>query len=112
MEPPMSEAPILLARGCEVSRGWRGRSVVWGGRMRTIRLRGGSVGLRSEAARSWEACTMTSPIVSRPSPSVGTGDVLVADALEASYAAVRRQTEALCTPLATEDYVIQSMPEA
>jgi ergothioneine biosynthesis protein EgtB len=35
-----------------------------------------------------------------------------ADDLEASYTAVRRQTEALCTPLATEDYVIQSMPEA
>jgi hypothetical protein len=43
---------------------------------------------------------------------VGTADPFVADELEAAYAAVRRQTEALCTPLATEDYVIQSMPEA
>ena len=55
---------------------------------------------------------MTSPIVPRPGPSAGTADPFVADDLEASYAAVRRQTEALCTPLATEDYVIQSMPEA
>ena len=50
---------------------------------------------------------MTSPIVPRPGPLAGT-----ADDLAASYAAVRRQTEALCTPLEIEDYVIQSMPEA
>jgi ergothioneine biosynthesis protein EgtB len=43
---------------------------------------------------------------------VGSADRSTADNLEASYTAVRRQTEALCTPLATEDYVIQSMPEA
>jgi len=55
---------------------------------------------------------MTSPIVLRPGPPVGTADLSVADDLEASYTAVRRQTEDLCTPLATEDYVIQSMPEA
>ena len=53
---------------------------------------------------------MTNPL--RPGPSVGTADLPVADDLEASYTAVRRQTEALCMPLATEDYVIQSMPEA
>jgi ergothioneine biosynthesis protein EgtB len=36
----------------------------------------------------------------------------VVDAMQSSFTAVRRQTEDLCTPLATEDYVIQSMPEA
>ena len=55
---------------------------------------------------------MTSPIILRQDPHVGATDVFVADDLEASYAAVRLQTESLCTPLATEDYVIQSMPEA
>ena len=55
---------------------------------------------------------MTSPIVLRGGPPVGPADLSVADNLEASYTAVRRQTEALCTPLATEDYLIQSMPEA
>ena len=29
----------------------------------------------------------------------------------ARYEAVRKQTEALCEPLTTEDYVVQSMPE-
>jgi ergothioneine biosynthesis protein EgtB len=33
-------------------------------------------------------------------------------ALEDAYWAVRRRTEALCEPLASEDYVVQSMPEA
>jgi len=32
--------------------------------------------------------------------------------LEALYRTVRSSTEALCEPLATEDYVIQSMPDA
>lgn len=39
-------------------------------------------------------------------------DLSVAGDLEVRYTAVRRQTEDLCTPLVTEDYVIQSMPEA
>jgi ergothioneine biosynthesis protein EgtB len=43
---------------------------------------------------------------------VGTADVSVSGDLETCYTAVRRQTEDLCTPLATEDYVIQSMPAA
>ncbi len=34
------------------------------------------------------------------------------EALTAPYDAVRRFTEDLCTPLCTEDYVIQSMPDA
>ncbi len=54
---------------------------------------------------------MTSPIVA-PSGPVDTSAPVGADGLEASYAAVRRQTEALCAPLETEDYVIQSMPDA
>src|SRR5262245_5198710 len=33
-------------------------------------------------------------------------------ALPEAYRAVRRATEALCEPLATEDYVVQSMPDA
>jgi ergothioneine biosynthesis protein EgtB len=32
--------------------------------------------------------------------------------LSARYQAVRRATEALCTPLAVEDFVVQSMPDA
>src|SRR5205807_7429742 len=32
--------------------------------------------------------------------------------LETCYRAVRRQTEALCEPLETEDYGLQSMPDA
>ena len=55
---------------------------------------------------------MTSPFVPRSVPHGSTAELFVAGDLEASYAAVRRQTEALCAPLATEDYVIQSMPEA
>ena len=55
---------------------------------------------------------MTSPIVLRPSPPAGTADLSAAADLEACFTAIRQQTEALCTPLATEDYVIQSMPEA
>ena len=34
------------------------------------------------------------------------------DRLAAAYRAVRRQTERLCEPLAAEDYVLQSMPDA
>ena len=33
-------------------------------------------------------------------------------ALEDAYRTVRRCTEALCEPLASEDYVVQSMPDA
>src|SRR3954452_16586144 len=34
------------------------------------------------------------------------------EALAARYRAVRRLTEALCAPLAVEDHVVQSMPDA
>src|SRR5947209_19595213 len=33
-------------------------------------------------------------------------------ALEVAYRSVRRRTEALCEPLASEDYVVQPMPDA
>ena len=33
-------------------------------------------------------------------------------ALENAYRTVRRCTEALCEPLVSEDYVVQSMPDA
>ena len=36
---------------------------------------------------------------------------MMAERLLARYAAVRRQTERLCEPLATEDHVIQAMPD-
>jgi hypothetical protein len=72
-----------------------------------IRSRSGPVVPRPEAERSLEAVTMTSPIIFPRDLPLGS----VAVDLEASYTTVRRQTEALCTPLATEDYVIQSMPE-
>jgi hypothetical protein len=46
---------------------------------------------------------MTSPIVLRPGPSVGTANLSVAGDLEVCYTTVRPQTEDLCTPLVTED---------
>jgi ergothioneine biosynthesis protein EgtB len=55
---------------------------------------------------------VTSPIVPRLGSRIGGGDLFDPNDLKASYATVRRQTEDLCAPLATEDYVIQSMPEA
>jgi ergothioneine biosynthesis protein EgtB len=39
-------------------------------------------------------------------------DLTSAAGLAARYRAVRRLTEDLCAPLATEDYVVQSMPDA
>jgi ergothioneine biosynthesis protein EgtB len=50
---------------------------------------------------------------STPSPAVG-GRPRPADRADLTdrYRQVRRQTEVLCRPLATEDYCIQTMPEA
>jgi ergothioneine biosynthesis protein EgtB len=49
-----------------------------------------------------------------PSPlsSAGNGQILDAGDLVSQFAAVRNCTEKLCQPLVTEDYVIQSMPDA
>ena len=49
-----------------------------------------------------------------PNPAVPHGSSTTADraALEDAYRAIRRCTKALCQPLALEDYVIQSMPDA
>jgi ergothioneine biosynthesis protein EgtB len=47
------------------------------------------------------------PAGDRPSPEAAT-----ATALAVRYEAVRRFSEALAAPLATEDYVVQSMPDA
>ena len=44
-------------------------------------------------------------------PHAGSATVAGA-ALADSYRTVRRRTEALCEPLATDDYVVQSMPDA
>jgi ergothioneine biosynthesis protein EgtB len=55
----------------------------------------------------------TSPAASPPNPEVphaGSGEADAA--LEDAYRTVRRRTEALCEPLAAEDYVVQSMPDA
>src|SRR3954470_14811164 len=54
------------------------------------------------------------PSVPPPNPAVPHAGPATADraALEGAYRAVRRCTEALCEPLASEDYVIQSMPDA
>jgi ergothioneine biosynthesis protein EgtB len=46
-----------------------------------------------------------------PSAALAPGETVAASFAE-QFAAVRRCTEELCAPLATEDYVIQSMPEA
>jgi ergothioneine biosynthesis protein EgtB len=58
---------------------------------------------------------MTSERMVSPSP-ITTRDanlgVVSLAAVAETYRAVRRDTEALCEPLATEDYVIQSMPDA
>lgn len=44
--------------------------------------------------------------------AVPTRPVPADDSLRATYHAVRRTTESLCAPLAVEDYVVQSMPDA
>ena len=48
----------------------------------------------------------------RHSQRAGPADALDAAALSGHYRFVRGRTEALCEPLACEDYVIQSMPDA
>jgi ergothioneine biosynthesis protein EgtB len=50
---------------------------------------------------------MTAPLVACPP---GTG--IDGEALAGRFRAARRATERLCDPLATEDYILQSMPEA
>jgi len=52
--------------------------------------------------------------ISPPNPSVPQvrSTTAASAALAESYRTVRRCTEALCEPLASEDYVIQSMPDA
>src|SRR6202161_1229358 len=57
----------------------------------------------------------TTRLASRPAVSglaqagSATGD---GTGLEDAYRTVRRYTEVLCVPLASEDYVVQSMPDA
>jgi ergothioneine biosynthesis protein EgtB len=60
------------------------------------------------------ACPATTTAVSPPDPGAAHAGSATPDsaALENVYRTVRRCTEALCEPLATEDYVIQSMPDA
>jgi ergothioneine biosynthesis protein EgtB len=56
------------------------------------------------------ATEMTPPVATpEPAPALPAAD---GPALAERYAAVRRCTEELCRPLETEDYVIQSMPDA
>ena len=50
--------------------------------------------------------------MSAESPSLFTDMPPDAGTLVASYEETRRTTEELCAPLATEDYVIQAVPEA
>jgi ergothioneine biosynthesis protein EgtB len=51
--------------------------------------------------------------VATPFPDPGTRvDPAASATLRARYDAVRAQTEALCEPLAVEDYVVSSMPDA
>ena len=61
-----------------------------------------------------EASPATRLAISPPDPGVPHAGSATADgaALEDAYRTVRRCTEALCEPLASEDYVIQSMPDA
>src|SRR5438874_673411 len=67
-------------------------------------------GLPSQSARVGEAHMATrltdSPTNPRPAPTAD------GPALAARYREVRRATEALCEPLAVEDYGLQSMPDA
>jgi hypothetical protein len=52
--------------------------------------------------------------ISPPDPEVPHAGTVTPDgaALADAYRTVRRCTECLCEPLATEDYVLQSMPDA
>src|SRR5271163_3978169 len=61
-----------------------------------------------------EASPATRLAISPPDPGALHAGSVTADgaALEDSYRTVRRCTEALCEPLASEDYVVQSMPDA
>ena len=61
-----------------------------------------------------EASPATRLPVSPPNPAVPHGGSATPDcaALAESYRTVRRCTEALCEPLACDDYVVQSMPDA
>src|ERR1700690_760636 len=61
-----------------------------------------------------EASPATRPAVSPPNPVVPRAGSATGDsaALTDSYQNVRRCTEALCEPLASDDYVVQSMPDA
>lgn len=61
-----------------------------------------------------EAGPATRLTVSPSNPAVPHAGSATADgaALEDAYRTVRRCTEALCEPLASEDYVVQSMPDA
>src|SRR4051812_34544479 len=64
--------------------------------------------------RETEASHATRLAVAQPNPVVPHAGSASADgaALEESYRTVRRYTEALCGPLASDDYVVQSMPDA
>jgi hypothetical protein len=61
-----------------------------------------------------EASPATQLVTSPPDPGVAHAGSATADGaiLEDAYRTVRRRTEALCEPLASEDYVVQSMPDA
>src|SRR5688500_18373766 len=50
---------------------------------------------------------LRSPVDPRSTETSGRGTLALAD----RYAVVRRQTESLCAPLETEDYVVSSMPD-
>ena len=58
---------------------------------------------------------MNPPTAERPTPTrsleEGTPAPVGAATLGTRYRAVRAATEDLCTPLETEDFVVQSMPE-
>jgi hypothetical protein len=61
-----------------------------------------------------EASPATRLVISPLVPGVQHAGLATVDgsALEYAYRTVRRCTEALCVPLASEDYVVQSMPDA
>jgi ergothioneine biosynthesis protein EgtB len=53
-----------------------------------------------------------SPSLSTPAPASTPAAAMGAGELGPLYARIRATTEALCRPLRTEDYVVQSMPDA
>src|SRR5438105_3648127 len=61
-------------------------------------------------ARAWGEDARARP--SPPATLIRCAAMMPPDSLRRGYAAIRAATEGLCAPLRTEDYVVQTMPDA